>query len=289
MKISNIQTSLCLGLAFCLLATSSVDAQGLFNRKKKEISPTVTGGSLFPDATYQASSSPTAPSDSPIFKSGQPQSVSETDYEIRDGEKVEKKRLSFFQNRRKLFGNSNNSSNNDTPEFATPVATPADATVVTSPDRDSLALNSTPAPTVKKEKPFGLPSLPFFRKDDEPIDTSRAEVLVNNDGVLTTPDGATGDDFRFTNKKTTTSSSENKTPPREENGSIVYNSWDDVSARRTSAADQIVRDMKAQEAAHRKKIEAAKREYEEKRKKAEADARIRAIMQGAMIPPSGGL
>ena len=42
--------------------------------------------------------------------------------------------------------------------------------------------------------------------------------------------------------------------------------------------------MKAQEAAHRRKVTAAKKAYEEKVRKAEEDARIRAIMQGGLPP-----
>lgn len=291
MKFSNLLRSIFLGISVVLASTSAVDGQGLFNRKKN-ITP------------YQTSSAPSAPQESAIFKSGQPEDVEETSYYIQDGVKVRNNK------KPRLFGKILNRGDNeasapeiDVPAFETAATTPAPTPVVptlaptstpapeVAPEMASTTQTDTsPLPTSKRERRFGLPNLPLpnlprLRKDSTPVDPGRAEVLVNQGGTLAPSGADLSEDYRF-KARTNSSGATTKAPPKEKDGSIVYNSWDDVVAKKTSAADLIVKDMKAQEAAHKRKVEAAKREYEEKIKKAQADARIRAIMQGA-VPPGG--
>ncbi len=307
MKIFAIKTSLILGLAISMLSVTQSKAEGLFGRKKKSETP--INADLFPEATqprHLTSSSPSAPSESTIFKDGQPQQVKETSYVIKDGMKIEKteKKSSGLFGRKKSEERETPkpSPSGEVPSFD--LATQPPQTEASAPSRKTAPVSVTePAPiatapalpTGKKERKFGLPnltvpSLPKFRKEDAPIDTSRAEVLVNNGNGTLVPSGTvTTGDYKVKPQTEPVTKPGPVTPPKTEGGSIVYNSWDDVSARKISAADQIVGEMKSQEAAHRRKIEEARRLHEEQIKKAEADARIRAIMQGAMVPPQGGI
>ena len=282
MQIFHIRVALGLGLALSVLCTPLVDAQGFFNRKKKK---EASEASLFPNSGPATSSEPSAPQDMAIFKDGQPQDVRPTSYILRDGEKIETKRKLFGLRRKKSppQGEAPAADSNETPSF-TPPSQPAPTAAAPTEAPSTL-------PVGKKPRKFGLPSLPNFsvpklrKRNGAPIDTSGAEVLVNNGGTLAPQGEDDSEDFRFETNGSS-SNSGTKSPPRTEGGSIVYNSWDDIPVKKTSAADQIVRDMKAQEAAHRRKVEEARRKQEEAIKKAQADARIRAIMQGAgPIPP----
>ena len=189
--------------------------------------------------------------------------------------------VSPFEETKTLTDIANNPTNQAPPKPApAPALTPTTRPTPPPPQKETSRLerlaNNIPKPSIPKLR----------RKNDAPIDTTGGEVLVNRGGTLTPSGADTTEDFRPTATNTRPASTGPAQPPRNENGTIVYNSWDDVEGTRRSAADIIVRDMKAQEAAHRKKVEAAQREYEARVKKAQEDARIRAIMQGGM--PLGG-
>ena len=152
---------------------------------------------------------------------------------------------------------------------------------------DSPVVTFDPTPEAEKEGRFS-PLAKFRRKKDKSIDTSRAEVLVNDGGTLVPSDSVGSDDVKVTDRVSVASTGTGTgpaKPPQKVEGSVVYDSWDDVAARKTSAADEILRQMKEQEAAHQRKVAAARKAYEEKVRKAQEDARIKAIMQGG-LPPS---
>ncbi len=135
------------------------------------------------------------------------------------------------------------------------------------------------------EKRFSFNPLARLRRDGEPEVprmNEETEILVPQDGGLAPVGESTegGLDYNIMNL-TEESPSGPASPPREEDGSIIYESWDDVKATRQSAADLIVQNMKAQEAERKRRIEEARRQYEEQVRKAQEEARIRAIMQGA--------
>ena len=355
-------------LALFLSPALTARGQGLFNKKKKDAAPPpATSTTLFPSSSgYEtSSSSPSAPGDNAIFRSGQPQEVKETSYIIRDGVKIEVPPTEPAPKRRALFNRGPRKENSSPPErpvpsanYPQPVANtgtrasspnpfvpgasspanrdkrigpflrfrrkddpvspyertspsqpaPAPAPIVgasgpspvpapippgaPAPAPGPTTFNPDPEAAAPSEKPSRFSRLPKIRRrkdnnNNSLTDPSRTEVLVNEGGSLVPIDDAGEEEIKLTDRAVVerVSNSGSSAPPRQEGGSRVYDSWEDVQGSQTSAADQIVRQMKAQEAAHKRKIAAAKREYEERVRKAEENARIQAIMQGGVLPP----
>lgn len=313
--MKNITTAAAVVCGFiAAIGASPAEGQGLFGRKKKEpVSPVVNSG-LFPDSTSdsssdaQSSSSPSAPEDSSpeIFRSGQPEKVEETSYSIIDGVKVEKKKGLFgWKNWKRSDSTSRDDRDdqtarpdNDVPSFdmsgvpprnptpqtaqpsPAPSPAPAPATTIATPAQAT----PQPMPDGEREKKFSFPKLSLFNKEKEPPRiTPDAEVLINQDGVLVNPaESGAGAEFAANLSPAPLSrpSSGTSSPPREVNGSIVYESWDDINYKRASAADQIVREMKAQEEEYNRKVAEAQRQMKEQMEKAREEARIRAMLQG---------
>ena len=107
MKTTNFRTPVALGLAAAFLIAPHVDGQGFFGRKKKSQPVQSESPNLFPGSSspaYVTSSEPSSPTSSAIFKSGQPEVVTETNYVLKDGVRVPatpKRRTLFNRNNHK--------------------------------------------------------------------------------------------------------------------------------------------------------------------------------------------
>ncbi len=181
------------------------------------------------------------------------------------------------------------------PVASTPPPAPAPVIASAEPAPADAAMNEATAsgaglPEPKKERRLTLPKpkLPWKKEKavptTAPVDTSNAAVLVNDNGTLRPSGGGETNNFKFTTPNQTNTGPAQA--PRKEGDTIVYNSWNDVQSRSTSAADQIVREMRAQEASHKRKMAQAKRDYEAQmraaQKKAAEEAKIQAMMREAM-------